>query len=125
MEQKQLCEVCRKNESIGVASSGLVAMSNAFCRDCLIKGAEPYGNIVSTLYIIGRSWEENVDEYLSKIIEVTLEITGKTMEQLREDVNEALKAEEEYLLMMEKMEDEFNDYSWQEIDEEIERGLLE
>lgn len=41
MNNPHLCDVCRKNEMAGVASSALGAVSWAFCRECLAKNAEP------------------------------------------------------------------------------------
>jgi len=35
-----LCDVCGKNEAIGVASTS-VPMSVAYCRECLAHGADP------------------------------------------------------------------------------------
>jgi len=42
------CNVCNKNEALGVASSALGAISFAYCRTCLDHNADPYWIIQSS-----------------------------------------------------------------------------
>ncbi len=45
IDSKLICNVCDKNEALGVASSTLAAMSFAYCRECLEHNADVYGLI--------------------------------------------------------------------------------
>lgn len=41
MSEKLLCEVCKKNEAVGVCCVPGVPMSCAYCRECLDANAHP------------------------------------------------------------------------------------
>lgn len=53
--QMPTCNVCNENEAVGVASSWLGPMSNAYCAECLRQQAEP-------LWMFEYTWEEIGDE---------------------------------------------------------------
>ena len=60
------CEVCERNESVGVASSVLGAFSLAFCSDCLEKKAEPFWAIRALVETCGfdlAEWAEELTTY--------------------------------------------------------------
>lgn len=56
-----LCDVCQTNTALGVASSTLGAMSNAYCRECLNNHAEPYWMFIYTYYEVGNQGEGLAD----------------------------------------------------------------
>ncbi|CAG7644601.1 NAD-dependent protein deacetylase [Paenibacillus solanacearum] len=77
------CDVCRTNAAEGVYSSRIAPVSAAYCQPCMNRGAEPYGILVTKLALLpdaGRS------PRLTAVIESSLEIAGKTGEQLMNDV---------------------------------------
>lgn len=84
MNKKLTCEVCNKNEAVGVASGACGPVSSAYCQDCLKKGAEPYGYLVGYISMAGTSREEIHESYYS-IIKATCEVTGRTEEQFWKD----------------------------------------
>lgn len=116
-----ICEVCQKNESIGVASSSLGAISFAYCESCLRDGAEPYGLIVSILSMVGHNWQNAVAEYIHDIVSASLEASGKSYDELVHDVDNSIEEEDEYFATLQRMDDHgmFGD------DEEVLNKILE
>ena len=49
----KLCDVCGKHEAVQIACSAYGATSYAFCTECLSKGLEPYGAVVSCIACAG------------------------------------------------------------------------
>jgi hypothetical protein len=61
------CEVCKENEAIGVASSCLGPMSNAYCKRCLEHQAEPLWMFECTLEEVGEEvaeWVKQLTTYI-------------------------------------------------------------
>jgi hypothetical protein len=90
-----LCDVCKKNEMQGVYSSSCGPISFAYCGECAVKGAEPYGALVA--YISGAwtlsEWDDKkTQEYYrpNQLVKVTLEVAGKTFEEFVIDVRAAI-----------------------------------
>lgn len=104
---KKKCDVCGKNEFHSVVSSGLGAASFAYCESCLSSSAEPMGLVVWSLAMLGENWEERLGESgLTKVVEDTLNATGYTLEELREDVMDYIEDEREMVLMLESLDEE-------------------
>ena len=80
-----VCEVCGA-PSVGVAASSLGAFSSAYCHDCLVCGAEPWDMLAVSLSCCGpdghAAWVDNV-------IAATIKRTGRTREELDEEVRKA------------------------------------
>lgn len=55
------CECCmRERKLIGVASSTIAPMSMAFCKECLVIGAEPLGLMQALIEVDGHdNWHES------------------------------------------------------------------
>ena len=49
----KLCDVCGKREAVQIACSAYGATSYAFCTECLSKGLEPYGAVISYIACAG------------------------------------------------------------------------
>jgi hypothetical protein len=54
---KQPCECCGIFKSVGVASSGLGAISLAYCKYCIMFRAEPESLVRFTVHNMNRGWE--------------------------------------------------------------------
>lgn len=73
------CNVCDKNEAVGVFASSCGAVSFAYCQDCLDAGREPYGALAA--HLMGASGMEDVAEWAKPIVRATLKAEGKTEEE--------------------------------------------
>lgn len=93
MQESLKCQVCGEPAK-GVASSGIGAISFAYCQECLNVGAEPFGAVVALLSMIGG--DENAGENLHAMIEATLQRVGKTKEELDAAVQKAIQEEAEF-----------------------------
>lgn len=95
-----ICQVCNKNESVGVACSVFGAVSLAYCGECLAANRDSYGLLVATAACIpvdsDRLEITDFREDLFDIIEATLEFHGKTMRDLRRDSSDWLEALTEF-----------------------------
>lgn len=84
---KKMCEVCGVEQAEGVFSSRVAPVSSAYCRNCLEKGAEPYGILVIHIaHLMLWEPEYKLDPLIERVIQATLDITGKTEEAFYEDV---------------------------------------
>ena len=83
------CEVCNKNESVGVAAMPGVPMSFAYCLECLKADAHPYFAVVANTACIGGL--SHAGEWWIELINATLKHLGKTPEQFAQDVEQAIK----------------------------------
>lgn len=89
---KSLCNVCLKNVAEGVFASRIAPTSAAYCQSCINKGAEPYGVIVTKVALHQWRTEDNViSQRLEKVIDATLAVQGKTIQQFRSDVEKAVR----------------------------------
>ena len=89
-----LCEVCDKNEPVGVACVPCVPISVRYCRECLDANAHPYGIVVANTAALGG--EEFAADFWLDMIECTLKHLGKTRQEFDIDLTAALKNLEEY-----------------------------
>ena len=68
MADKLICEVCNKNEAIGVACVPMVPISVAYCTKCLEANAHPWDILVSItasccgLKNCGEEWKFMVED---------------------------------------------------------------
>jgi hypothetical protein len=85
-----LCDCCGKNEPVGVASSAIVAMSFAFCKQCLEDGIEPYAALVGACLGPG-PYVDALEDLLTR----SLAVHGKTREQLIFDSEKLMVAYDE------------------------------
>lgn len=96
------CNVCNKSEAFGVFSSSCGPISFAYCKDCGSKGAEPYGAVVAYLSGAVNKGEDLKPEKkliqpgYYKVIDISLEIAGKTHEEFYADVDKAIEEENKY-----------------------------
>lgn len=88
-----ICDVCGTSPTVGVACSGLGAVSFAYCAQCLAVGAEPYVMLVGLLMTC--PWDALLPEYQEMVTE-NLKHLGKTREQLEADAAAAGKDYEDY-----------------------------
>lgn len=89
-----ICQVCNKNDSIGVAAMPGVPISHAYCRECLEAGAHPYSTVVANTSCIG-SLDEST-EWWRQLVADTLKHLGISEEKFRQDVQADLDAMDEY-----------------------------
>lgn len=88
-----LCDVCNKNESVGVACVPGVPISMAYCRECLQVNAHPYYVLVANTAMCGGLDQMN-DEWKGMVTD-TCKHLGKTIEQFNLDVQDDIKKLEE------------------------------
>lgn len=84
------CDVCKNEPSVGVASSVLGPLSLAYGRSCLDKGAEPYWLVVATVAMCGGDLN-NLADWAKKIVLASLEVAGKTENELLADAKEEIE----------------------------------
>lgn len=87
MNKELICDVCKENEAVGVASSPFGAISSAYCGECLRAKREEYWILVGGL--AGCRSMDDVAEWTKPYIKATLEAEGKTEEELFQDVEAA------------------------------------
>lgn len=63
----QRCDVCGKREAVQIACSAYGATSYAFCPECLSKGLEPYGAVVSYIACAGHFPKDIRREYVEDV----------------------------------------------------------
>lgn len=86
------CEVCKKNQAVGVACVPGVPYSAAYCKECLEANAHPYFIMVGNTACIGGL--EHAHPEWAEMVRCTLVHIGKTQEEFDKDVAEAIKNEE-------------------------------
>lgn len=84
-----ICEVCKKNEAIGVACVPGVAYSAAFCPECLKVGAIPYSIAVANTACCGGY--DSCAEWWKFIVDRTLDRLEKTHVEFLQDVEKSLE----------------------------------
>ena len=97
------CEVCKEDKVMTVCSSRMGAVSHAYCSSCYGAGAEPWTVIVATAFCIGDGSLESFSPSYREIIRSTMDILGKTENDLILDV---VKAQADYAKYVEKLEEE-------------------
>lgn len=89
-----VCDVCG-GKSVGVASSGTIPVSYAYCARCLTSGYMSWNEIVTLAFTCGF---EGVDEDVLALVDESLEFHGRG----REDAElEAERIESSYIRQME------------------------
>ena len=85
------CDVCGKeNVHINVRASIMGPVSFAYCDDCLDKGLEPYGAMVSYIACAGH-FPEDINPAYQDHVRKILKGLGKSEEEFIKDVNDAIK----------------------------------
>jgi hypothetical protein len=85
------CEVCAKNQAIGVCSVPGVAYSAAYCAECLKANAHPLFILVA-----GTACNGGLDHCASwwkEMVTDTLKHLGRTEEEFTAQVNEEIRQE--------------------------------
>lgn len=80
-----ICEVCNKNEAIGIKSSNLCPASYSYCKRCMNAGLEPYYIIITKLCWEANSLDDFEDDIKEKI-KFALSIYGISVEQFNKDL---------------------------------------
>lgn len=83
------CEVCRKNESVGVASVPGMPVSAAYCLECLKANAHPYELVVFNTATCGGL--DNMVEEWKSLVRDTLQHLGKSPEEFERCVSKVLE----------------------------------
>jgi len=90
-----VCEVCGKNESVGIACSVFGAMSMAYCSDCIRKNRDSYGLLVATAACFPVPSDqiklEDFREDLRATVTATMKYAGKSWDDLRRESTALLK----------------------------------
>ena len=84
-----MCEVCKTNIAQGVYCSSFGPISFAYCTDCGLSGAEPYGVLLGIAAM--QQLDGNEILGLEHTIEATLSRVGKTKEDFKRDVDTMAK----------------------------------
>jgi hypothetical protein len=75
------CQVCDKNDAIGVACGACGPISIAYCRECLQIGAEPFDILAAYLGCAGITSFDSVQDAYRPIIEATCKVAGKSLDE--------------------------------------------
>lgn len=84
-----VCNVCRKNKAIGVASVPGVPISVAYCMDCLEAGAHPIGIMIANTACLGGL--DRAAGYWKYMVYDSLYRIGKDLEWFNTEVEKAIK----------------------------------
>lgn len=90
----QRCDVCGKREAVQIACSAYGAASYAFCPECLSKGLEPYGAVVSCIACAGHFPKDIRREYVEDVHRM-FPLWNKTEEEFIRDVKTMIDQEKE------------------------------
>ena len=91
---RQMCDGCGKHEAVQIACSAYGATSYAFCTECLSKGLEPYGAVISYIACAGHFPQDIRREYVEAVRRM-LPLWGKTEEEFIQDVETMIDQEKE------------------------------
>lgn len=86
MPFKLTCNVCGKNEAVGVAAMPGVPASFAYCRLCVNANAHPYPMIVNNTAMIGGL--DDAADWWREMVECTLRHLGIERSKFDADVDE-------------------------------------
>ena len=101
-----LCEVCEKNEIVGVTCVPGIPYSAGYCKECLRANAHPWFILVAQVACCGGL--EKVHEGFVEMVECTCKHLGKSMDQFKEDVRVSIEELNNYA-DMEEPEDDSSD----------------
>jgi len=87
-ESKSICEVCNKNESIGVAAVPMVPISVAFCKECMDVNAYPWWVLVANTAIIG-GYEKCCKQWQEMVRDTCIHL-GRDIQLFHEEVKEKI-----------------------------------
>ena len=87
--EKLICDVCKNEEAVGVASSMLGPISLAYGQNCLEQGREPYWLLVNTAVCV--NGYHNGSEWFKELVVRCLDIEGKSIEDFEVDVTEGIE----------------------------------
>ena len=86
------CDVCGKDNAVYVVASTYGPESFAYCEECLLKGIEPYGAIVSYIASAGH-FPDDINEMYQEDVRRQLKLHGVSEEQFIKDVEKAIANE--------------------------------
>lgn len=89
-----VCEVCNKNEALGVAAVPGVPMSVAYCKECLEANSHPMYVLVANTACVGGL--EHANEAWKQMVMDSLKHQDKTLEWFNEQVQEGIRNMDEY-----------------------------
>jgi hypothetical protein len=121
---KGRCQVCNKETDVVVLSSAYGAISFAYCKDCCLKGLEPYDAIVSYISCAGH-FPEDVNEMYVEDVRRILKELNISEEKFIKDCEKCAKQLDDYYSDAENFyfdEDELFNQDVVESDITIERG---
>jgi hypothetical protein len=86
---KLICEVCNKNEAVGVAGVPGVPISVAYCRECLEANAHPWGIVIANTVCVGGL--EHAADWWKEIVKDTCKHLGKSLDDFNAEVEKSLR----------------------------------
>lgn len=107
---KGKCDVCGKETDVAPLASAYGAVSWAYCKDCLNKGLEPYGAVVSYISCAGHFPEDINEAYVNDVRRILKEF-NITEEQFIKDCE---KSNEEMYAYFEQMENDEKETSFED-----------
>ena len=91
------CAGCREAEGITVVSSMFGATSFALCDKCLKEGREDYRNMVNYISAAGH-WPQDINDIYQAEVRRQLKLHGKTEEEFRDAVENAIAEEQMFMI---------------------------
>ena len=88
-DNKLICDVCNKNEALGVACIPYVPISVAFCQECLNANSYPLSILIANTACCNGI--ENCNEDWKNMIYDSLRHQNKTIEWFNEEVAKSIK----------------------------------
>ena len=95
MTEKLICDVCEKNEALGVAASPLGPISFAYCSECLKQKVEPWPIVVATVW--GCGGYDKLAVWAKEYIDNSIAFHGKTRADLDREVTDNDESCHKYL----------------------------
>ena len=83
-----ICEVCNKNQAIGVYCVPAVPISCAYCKECLDANAHPWWVLIANTVCIGGL--ENAAYWWKKMVEDTCCHLGRSIEGFKQEVQKEI-----------------------------------
>ena len=99
------CAVCGRHTEVYVACSSIGAVSYAYCEDCLRAGVEPWSDLVFNCAICG-PYPDSVNDWFRGIVRNTCRHLGKTEEEFRDDVTQAILDWDDHMELLEQYDAE-------------------
>jgi hypothetical protein len=96
MSETKLCECCKKNPSVGVASIPGIPMSIAWCTECLAAQVIPIWALSANTACAG-GLEQSAD-WWKELVERTLKYFNKSLEEFNSLVAEDQKTLDAYYM---------------------------